>query len=341
MKFFYGKSLTGLGLLAALVVVNLIVSGCASNEAMMNARAELRNSGTPFNRTAFVAAIDEGDSEKVALFLKAGISRTDWRGANPLGTAVYKKRDGILSQLLDGGFDPDIDGYGGTPLCVAAATGNVKAAETLIAKGADVDYLHDCLNPLMAAAKAGHADMARLLIEKGADVDIQSNPTGVFPLRLAAESGGGDVVKALLDAKADTSLADASGNTALYWAVRGGRRETAKLILESPDFTLGDDVDNIIALAMARGYIDLVKDICAKGADPNSEYGQIPLLSWAIAQGYEEGVKALIDAGADLNKPDKDGATPLDYALRSGNSTIIALIKEAAVKVKPTDDTAQ
>jgi len=315
-----------------------LLQGCATDESVTLARAELRNSGTPFGRNAFIQAVNDGDSKKVALFIEADIPKDGWRGANPLGVAVFQERNGIVDQLLDAGFDPDMVGYGGTPLCVAASKGNIEAAQSLIAKGADVDFLEDGLNPLILAATAGHADIVQLLLEKGADPDIQSDTTETTPLMAAAANGNAKAAAALIDGGADTSLEDANGNTALYWAVRRNEHAIAVAIVESADFEPGDDAAVVAALAMTRHYNNVLKTLLDKGFDPNSNYGSIPIISWAASQGYDDGVRILLNAGADAEIADDDGSTPLDYALKSGEENVVSILKNAAATKKTASD---
>ena len=69
--------------------------------------------------------------------------------------------------------------------------------------------------------------------------------------------------------------------------------------------------------AVAGGHKDVVELLIAKGADVNAkdeEYGAIPLHHAAQA-GHKEIVELLIAAGADVNAKNKDGKTPLDWAV--------------------------
>ncbi len=70
----------------------------------------------------------------------------------------------------------------GTPLMLAALTGQTSAAEMLIENGAEVDTKNnDGSTALLIAAFFGHPETLRLLIEKGADVNAL-NKEGQTPL---------------------------------------------------------------------------------------------------------------------------------------------------------------
>ena len=49
----------------------------------------------------------------------------------------------------------------------------------------------------------------------------------------------------------------------------------------------------------------------------------------AAKAGYDNIVATLIDAGADVNKADKTGATPLKKASKAGHSNIVGLLMNA------------
>jgi len=88
--------------------------------------------------------------------------------------------------------------------------------------------------------------------------------------------------------------------------------ETAK-----PEPPTAKAPDISIYEAAEEGNIEAVKQHLAAGADVNSkdvEYGAIPLHHAAQA-GHKEIVELLIAAGADVNAKNKDGKTPLDWAV--------------------------
>ncbi len=326
MSILNGNYVRGVWGVLALMAL-LVVAGCGTPESMLQARSKLRDGNTPFTRSAFLAAVAKGDSELVDLFLAAGIPKDGWEGATPLSTAVENGKTDTLGKLLAAGFDVDMNAYGRTPLCAAAAMGNADAAALLTSHGADVDYLNDSANPLVLAASNGHSNVVKVLLDKRADTDVQTESMGTSPLMAAAQVGDLKTVNLLLAHNSDPNLTDTSNNSALYWAVRKGHHDVAKAIVDSSNYSPGDDANSIIALAMKRDMNDIVKAILAKGADPNANYGVIPLLSWAVKQNCSAGAQALIDAGADPAKADSDGATPLDYALQAGNDAIVQILR--------------
>ena len=73
-------------------------------------------------------------------------------------------------------------------------------------------------------------------------------------------------------------------------------------------------------IAALQGHIECLKELIAAGADLNKEDkdGRTPLYS-AANQGHVECLKEIIAAGAELNKENKDGLTALYIAANQGH----------------------
>jgi hypothetical protein len=104
-------------------------------------------------------------------------------------------------------------------LVTAATKGDVAAAKSLLAGGADSNS-HDAngYSALNWAARNGHLDIARLLIDQGADVNAHANPRRWTPLMNAAGMGHDDIAKLLVSRGANVNVLDATGAQALLWA---------------------------------------------------------------------------------------------------------------------------
>ena len=144
-------------------------------------------------------------------------------------TAANGDLAGVQAEL-DKGVDVNAkDGFGRTPLYLAAENGRKQVAELLIAEGADVNAKNG-FTPLHRAAYKGHKEIAELLIAKGADVNAKTN-NGTTPLDRATmpnspfdttettgllRKHGGKTGEEL---KADGSEANYSGN--YYLTIQG------------------------------------------------------------------------------------------------------------------------
>eukprot|EP00434_Breviolum_minutum_P007098 symbB.v1.2.006263.t1/scaffold368.1/size218619/6 len=88
--------------------------------------------------------------------------------------------------------------YGRTPLHVAAAAGQVDAAQALISLGANVNAQTDAgFTALHLACRHGQTDFVEFLLQIGADVTLQADQ-GETVLHLAAQHGKAELVTLLL-----------------------------------------------------------------------------------------------------------------------------------------------
>lgn len=126
-------------------------------------------------------AIDTGDLHMVRLLfeLDAGILQGSAFVYTPLDAAAMQGQPEIIEFLLDVGADID-KGAGerlASPLCFAAERGHLRAARTLIERGASVNGIGGNFGttPLMSACSSickSVQSMIDLLISNGADVNI-------------------------------------------------------------------------------------------------------------------------------------------------------------------------
>jgi len=112
-------------------------------------------------------------------------------------------------------------------LMLASLKGLLAVCEQLIAKGADVNK--PGWTPLHYAATHGHISVMNLLLDNHAYIDAAS-PNGSTPLMMAALYGTPAAVKVLLEAGADPRLKNDQGLTAIDFANRGQRSESAALL---------------------------------------------------------------------------------------------------------------
>ena len=105
----------------------------------------------------------------------------------------------------------------------------------------------------------------------------------------------------------------------------------------------GDSVNDNYGLALcdtvSNGYVEIVKHLILCGADVNrtDEKGKTPL-TVAVFHGNEEIVKSLVQAGVDVNKLSHDGQTPLIIGAHSGYVNIVQTLLNAGADVNKLDN---
>lgn len=152
--------------------------------------------------------------------------------------------------------------------------------------------------PYESTFSAYHVRMTRRLLEQGADPNLPSGRYLMSPLMAAARAGNTESVKMLLAAGAAVNQADATGATALSWAVEGGHAEAVRCLLDA-----GAAVNHVAAAA-------------GKYAEP-TEDAYTPL-HLAAAMLRADIVQMLLEAGADARATDMHGLTLADLV----NSTL-------------------
>jgi ankyrin repeat protein len=114
-----------------------------------------------------------------------------------------------------------------SPLMLAALRGYTDICIQLIAHDADVNK--PGWAPLHYAATGAHLEVMRLLLESHAYIDAAS-PNGSTPLMMAAMYGNASAVKLLLEAGADSTLKNDLGLSALDFAQKAQKADSAEII---------------------------------------------------------------------------------------------------------------
>ncbi|TAM45192.1 MAG: ankyrin repeat domain-containing protein [Burkholderiaceae bacterium] len=179
----------------------------------------------------FFVAIRRDDASTITALLARGFdpNTRDPKGQNGLLMALSEPALKAAQALLDA---PKIDvearnKAGESPLMIAALHGQIDMVRELIAKGADINK--PGWTPLHYAATRGHLEIMSLLLEHSAYIDAAS-PNGTTPLMMAASYGTPAAVKLLLDEGADPTLKNQQGLTAINFAQRANRQDSADLI---------------------------------------------------------------------------------------------------------------
>jgi serine/threonine-protein phosphatase 6 regulatory ankyrin repeat subunit B len=318
--------------------------------AALQGGAELDGRGV-MGATALIRAAMHGNLEAMQALVEAGANlEVESRlGRTPLMTAANGGHAGAIRLLVDAGADLETrassphtpgDLVGGTALLLAARNGHGAATRALLRAGANVEARSTAGNTalFLAATDSDYGETVRELLAAGADPNaVRSDGAG--PLLVAASARGGTLVPLLLRAGARTELrvsADVPepfpGMTPLLIAAYIGDEVAVTYLLGG-----GADAGAVTTagrsateLAAEDGHTAVLEALANPGgAAAEAQRLLAKEMESALRRGNSAEVATLLAAGADPNRVDEEGATPLIQALgaREDEADILAMTR--------------
>jgi len=271
-----------------------------------------------------IQAADEENSTEVFTLLKnpfIDMNHIDNLAETALCKVARKGNTEICRLLLDRGTDPNHhNADGDTPLILASMNGHVCTARLLIAQSADTNRQNqNGESALTLAVRFGHIQCARLLLGQGANPN-HITKAGETPLTLAAAGELTEVTRLLLSQGANMNYQANDGATPLIQVAIAGKTDHAELILDQPEvniYLLDQEEKDAEKEAGLAGNREIVKMIQAR-------HNFNPLICAAIKGRYDT-AKKLLDEGADVNRREQHGWTPLHGAVRFGHADLVKL----------------
>ena len=367
----------------------LVKQGCdpdATNNAGETPRQLAMHSTDSFSRFRFSAdtdlslAIREGKLDSVAAILKSEpdlLNRTNQFGQTLLFLAIQAGRTNIVDFLDQQGAQWDARSailagrtvvlrklitqqpqlaFDGSLLRVAAANGNVPAAEILLAAGADLKTTDSFGRSSLGIALAQqHGDVAELLTKQGATKNLfdavftddaetaavlidrdkslasATNAMGISPAEIAAAMGNDKVLKLLLDKGVPPNFQNAStGKSLLDAAAEYNQTNTAALLIQRRARL--DVVDNFgfspIHTAALRGSVAVLELLLKHKADRT-----LRTAAPDIPHPRAGGVPPLVNSRLIALQEN----TPLHLAALAGQTNAIALLLKWDAPVNATN----
>jgi ankyrin repeat protein len=278
-------------------------------QALIKAGGDVK-AGTPNGTTPLMVAAASGEVDAVRALVDAGAdvnAKDGVRAQTPIMYAAASNRAAVIELLASKGADlkatskvSDLAnlsregaGFGGNPQVPGGgqgAPGGAAPARRAPMPGVDRNYqLNELiiaqggLTPLLYAVRQGYQESTDALLKAGADLNQPSKGDGTTPLLMAVINGHFDLAKALIDKGADPNTPSANGVTPLYGALNV--EWAPKALYPQPR----------AHMQQKTGYLELMKQLLDKGADPNA---RLKMKVWY--SGYSFDLSGVDEIGASV-----------------------------------------
>ena len=269
----------------------------------------------------------------LSLLLAAGADVAE--GA--LNEAACNDATSIIQVLLRHRADVNSVFEDSSPLEIAAQSSCHKAVRLLLAARTDVSMHGPAA--ARAAAFTDDVEMLRLFISQKADINAQCPLSGNDrALHLAADRGASECLKELLRCRADASLVDGNGATALSRAARN--RKCVEMLLPLSDVHARDN-DGITALQRAAGDNDVAMLELLQNAGAEIEAlddAGDAALAFAAIEGAQDAIQYCIRQRCDVNRQNKHGRSPLMHAAAGNHVQALCLLLGSGAAVETVDE---
>ena len=250
--------------------------------------------------------------------------------AEQLKAAILREDGDEVTRLLD--EHPDLLAPTLWPLAIFQAK-SLAITRLLLDRGLNPNECSAPRLPLHLAVYQCLPDIVELVLERGADANFL-NPLGERPLDLldayeprpVGDPAAQRIRKALRGAGAKEDF---------YTVIRAGEAGALRALLEADPFLARADseIGGPLFVAARSGRPEVVKLLLEYGADPNkvNSMGNTPL--WFAAQSPAQPaseriavMKILLNAGADLHHRCEDGTTALHFAAWRGPVEVVEFL---------------
>ena len=190
-----------------------------------------------------------------------------------------------------------------TGIMAAAARGDAKRIEALIAKGEKPDVRDGYgRTPLHVAAYGGHHEGMRVLVLAGGDPNALENDRYDIVTIAAVANDIPTLKTALVLGGSAKNITSRYEGTALIAAAHLGHAEVVRILIRA-----GAPLDHINNL----GWTALIESIVLGDGGPR----------------HTDTLKALVEAGANVDLPDRHGQTPLSLARSRGYNEMVSILQ--------------
>ena len=194
-----------------------------------------------------------GDAQGVAKYAAEGfnVNEKTKQGKTPLILAASAGHGKVIEALIGLGADVQAqDNNGATALIVAATGGHAEAVKVLLNHGANVAAKdHDGGTALLNAVFFGYRDAATELLKYKQGIEALDLNEAML---IAAGMGHIEIVKDMIQIRLNVNVTGLNNRTPLMAAVKFGRVDTVRLLLENGSDPTPQDADGTTALKIAQ-----------------------------------------------------------------------------------------
>ncbi|KAJ4854426.1 ankyrin repeats (3 copies) domain-containing protein [Trichoderma breve] len=243
----------------------------------------------------------------------------------------------MRSLMTHGAKLKDEDYLGSLALRKAASTESLDAVKLLLSENIDVSETDtDGRSAIHAVAIGGVVEMLQNISNlPGFDINARDNEQNTA-LILAVQFDHVRLVRELCLKKADVTLADSQGKTALQYAVSKDINITRVLLENKASAMIGDkEGQTALNLACRLGYVEVVKAM-VNSLDNASLLNLVHVdqtakntpLHIAAKFGYTAIVELLLSKGVDVRLEDSSGNTAIQLSASAGHLDVLRILLE-------------
>lgn len=233
---------------------------------------------------------------------------------------------------------------GASGLHACASLGERDLAKKLLRSGMSVtSTTKEQQMPLHWAVQFGHIAIAQLFLDQNPPIDAQdSQGNTALHIAVRGRQGDEDMVRLLVQAGARMDIRNTKGFTPLRWCLKYGLRDKATPLIEHQAEVDVEDSNGHtpLRLAMWYGQLEMIKLMVLNGCNVNKQGSEDgwSVLHHAAQFGYEPLTKFLLDNKAEVELRDKDGLTPLRWAIMHSNLSTAKLLLDSGADVNTTSN---